>query len=209
MRVPPERFYVTPSIVPLQRPMLVLSTMVHISDSSDVVQIFLYANRPACANPKAPSPCSPEEGAAEPKVEPVGLEVGASTLARDGAAEGEAVGAAVEDDDGDAVGTDVGEELKRASSTGSAATGRGSAATKPAPTAESGASPRMQGASPVTSQYLSESFTPEPQQEDLPPGLLEHSEPPHAPQLVGQQTELPRLMPGMLPSHVSTDSSVN
>ena len=60
----------------------------------------------------------------------------------------------------------------------------------------------MQGASPVSLQYLPEFFTPEPQQEDLPPGLLEHSEPPHAPQLVGQQTELPRLMPGMSPGHV-------
>ena len=60
----------------------------------------------------------------------------------------------------------------------------------------------MQGASLVSSQYRSEFFTPELQQDALPPGLLEHSAPPHAPQLVEQQTLLLALMPGISPPAV-------
>ena len=60
----------------------------------------------------------------------------------------------------------------------------------------------MQGALPVSLQYCPELLIPELQHDDLPPGLLEHSEPPHAPQLAEQHTELPRLIPGMLPGHV-------
>ncbi len=48
----------------------------------------------------------------------------------------------------------------------------------------------MQGASPASSQYLPVSFTPDSQQDSAPPGLLEQPDPPHSPQLVGQQTAL-------------------
>ena len=48
---------------------------------------------------------------------------------------------------------------------------------------------------------------PEPQQDDLPPGLVAQPEPPQVPQLVGQQTTSLRLMPGMPPGHVSPEES--
>ena len=60
----------------------------------------------------------------------------------------------------------------------------------------------MQGASLVSSQYCSEFFTPEPQQDEAPPGLLEHPEPPHVPQLVEQQTISFALIPGISPPAV-------
>ena len=60
----------------------------------------------------------------------------------------------------------------------------------------------MHGASLVSSQYRSEFFTPEPQQDEAPPGLLEQPEPPHAPQLVEQQTVSLALMPGISPPAV-------
>ena len=60
----------------------------------------------------------------------------------------------------------------------------------------------MQGAALVSSQYRPELFTPEPQHDDLPPGLLEHSEPPHVPQLVEQHTLLLALIPGISPPAV-------
>jgi len=67
--------------------------------------------------------------------------------------------------------------------------------------------PMMQGASPVSSQYLSEFFTPDPQQDPAPPGLPEQPLPPHSPHPRGQQTTSPALMPGISPGHVSAARS--
>ena len=60
----------------------------------------------------------------------------------------------------------------------------------------------MQGAALVSSQYKPESVTPEPQQDEPPPGLREQPEPPQVPQLVEQQTTFLALMPGISPAVV-------
>jgi len=52
----------------------------------------------------------------------------------------------------------------------------------------------MQGASPVSLQYRPDFFTPDPQQDPAPPGLPEQPEPPHWPQLAGQQITSLALM---------------
>ncbi len=58
------------------------------------------------------------------------------------------------------------------------------------------------GASPVTLHRPWLFLTPEPQHDAAPPGLPEQPEPPHSPQLSGQQTASLALMPGMPPGHV-------
>jgi len=64
----------------------------------------------------------------------------------------------------------------------------------------------MQGASPVTSQYLPDPLTPEPQQLSGPRPYAapdaEQPEPAHWPHSAGQQMTSPALMPAMPSVHI-------